>query len=519
MSGTAADLLIIYEAETEQWASYMRSVLVGPVADEGICCYDIATVTGRKSQEDFLCLVQYRCKLLILSRGLLEALCPLRRFFLARVLTPPSQVVVLLCGVPSLAPLLEQVPLQGDVYLQISSEQEAHEYTATVADIVRKGGQVTSMEPVSRRASGPDARLEKKLSAGGAVAAKAPLLLVPSRVPCEAPGEVYLLLQESVPCREAEVEFTAGMHKVRVKTTSWNDNTLSVNPPEFPAGSVGVTLYCGGVAKGKAHLQYYSSLGEVAKLLTRAADPVDFMCQAFQVCSVEQLDETLAGCLIQKLPTRGLRELQWDQQPEAGASGCSREDIPTLLHFVAQHGLRDLGSVLLQCPGAQRALHTPNRHGQTPLDLAQANGHTQLHILLQGALVREKQWPKPSLSYTCPLTESPTRWGSRQQMIERVLEQEKAISVLSSAEDDTELTKHMKRTVLQYLNEKYSDPATDDLLDMASLVDPRFKLSYIADNRKDYVKTKAVAFKPYWRGRCKLHPPQIHHHLPERRSC
>ncbi|XP_076144603.1 B-cell scaffold protein with ankyrin repeats-like isoform X1 [Alosa pseudoharengus] len=385
MSGTAADLLIIYEAEAEQWASYMRSVLVGPVADEGICCYDIAAVTGRKSQEDFLCLVQYRCKLLILSRGLLEALCPLRRFFLARVLTPPSQVVVLLCGVPSLAPLLEQVPLQGDVYLQISSEQEAHEYTATVADIVRKGGQVTSMEPVSRRASGPDARLEK-LSAGGAVAAKAPLLLVPSRVPCEAPGEVYLLLQESVPCREAEVEFTAGKHKVRVKTTSWNDNTLSVNPPEFPAGSVGVTLYCGGVAKGKAHLQYYSSLGEMANLLTRAADPVDFMCQAFQVCSVEQLDETLAGCLIQKLPTRGLRELQWDQHPEAGASGSTREDIPTLLHFVAQHGLRDLGSVLLQCPGAQRALHTPNRHGQTPLDLAQANGHTQLHILLQGAL-------------------------------------------------------------------------------------------------------------------------------------
>ncbi|XP_062372530.1 B-cell scaffold protein with ankyrin repeats-like [Sardina pilchardus] len=387
MSGTAADLLILYESEAEQWASYMRSVLSGPVAaDDGICCYDVATVTGRKSQEDFLSLAQYRCKLLILSRGLLEALCPLRRFFLARVLTPPGQVVVLLCGVPSLAPLLEQVPLQGDVYLQISSEQEAHEYTAAVADIVRRGGQATSMEPVSRRASGPDVRLEKKLSAGGAAPAKSPLLLVPSRVACEAPGEVYLLLQDSVSNREAEVEFTAGKHKVRVKATSWNDYTLCVNPPEFPAGSVGVGLYCGGVAKGKAQLQYYGSLGEVANLLSRAADPVDFMCQAFQVCSVEQLDETLAGSLMQKLPTRGFRELQWDQQPEAGASSSSREDIPTLLHLVAQHGLRDVGSVLLQCPGAQRALHTPNRHGHTPLELAHANGHTQLHILLQGAL-------------------------------------------------------------------------------------------------------------------------------------
>lgn len=151
------------------------------------------------------------------------------------------------------------------------------------------------------------------------------------------------------------------------------------------------------------------------------------------------------------------------------------------------------------------------------------------------------------------ITETPTRWGSRQQMIQRVLEQEKAISqvlkadkkvrhlvptwqdldvlesvnralsplmeftdalsgeeyvsvsylkpvlhllnnsVLSPDEDDTELTKQMKGAILQYLNEKYSDAATDDLLDMASFVDPRFKASYIADNRKDYIKTKAVA--------------------------
>lgn len=152
------------------------------------------------------------------------------------------------------------------------------------------------------------------------------------------------------------------------------------------------------------------------------------------------------------------------------------------------------------------------------------------------------------------ITETPTRWGSRQQMIERVLEQEKAITqvlkedkknrhlvptwqdidvlesvnkalsplmeftdalsgedyvsvsylkpvlhvlnnkVLAPGDDDTEeLTKHMKRAILQYLNEKYADPATDDVLDMASLVDPRFKISYIADNRKDYIKTKAVA--------------------------
>lgn len=151
------------------------------------------------------------------------------------------------------------------------------------------------------------------------------------------------------------------------------------------------------------------------------------------------------------------------------------------------------------------------------------------------------------------ITETPTRWGSRQQMIERVLEQEKAISqvlrahkktrhlvptwqdidvwesvsktlsplmeftdalsgeeyvsvsylkpvfhllnntVLPHSEEDTDLTKQMKTTILQYLNEKYSDPATNHLLDMASFVDPRFKDTYISDDRREYIKTRAAA--------------------------
>ena len=40
---------------------------------------------------------------------------------------------------------------------------------------------------------------------------------------------------------------------------------------------------------------------------------------------------------------------------------------------------------------------------------------------------------------------------------------------------ETELTQIIKTIVHDYLNEKYDDQATDDLLDIASLVDPRFK--------------------------------------------
>lgn len=94
-------------------------------------------MTSRR--EDILQLGRYKVKLLILSRSMLKGLSQLRRFFLARVLNPAVHVVVLLCGVDSLAPLLEVVPLKGDECLQISSEQDADEYLSAVTDIVQRG--------------------------------------------------------------------------------------------------------------------------------------------------------------------------------------------------------------------------------------------------------------------------------------------------------------------------------------------------------------------------------------------
>ncbi|XP_062849624.1 B-cell scaffold protein with ankyrin repeats-like [Trichomycterus rosablanca] len=378
MSKTSEELLIIFETEAKQWASYMQSVLAGSVPETGICCYDIATVTGR--QDNFQQLSHYRCKLLILSRGMLEDLCQLRRYFLACVLRPESCVVVLLCGVESIEPLLELVPLKGDECLQISSEQDAQEYRSAVLDIICRGGQTSAggMRESQRL------KLERKQSAGPA-STKSQIMILPSRVPCESPGEVYLLLREAMTSKNLEVEFSGVKKKVRVKPVNWNETTLSVTAADFPAGSVVVTLYCGGVIKGTACLHYYTAMGEISRLLKQAADPVNFMLQAFQVSSTEKLDHILASSMMKKMPTGGFQALQHDQSLAAVSSS---DDIPTLLHFAAQHGLKDLASILLQCPGAQQALRSPNRLGHTPLARAHAHGHSQLHTLLQESLAK-----------------------------------------------------------------------------------------------------------------------------------
>ncbi|XP_059210396.1 B-cell scaffold protein with ankyrin repeats-like [Centropristis striata] len=382
MSHTAEELLIIYETEAEQWATYLHSAFIGPISEAGICCYDIGTVSSR--QDDFLRLAQYSCKLLILSKGMLEGLCQKRRFFLSRVLRPAAHVVVLLCGVESLTPLLELVPLNGDECLQVSSEQDAHEYLSTVTDIVRKGVLATAenVNPLTRKLSGSEQKAEEMQSTG-AHSVRSTIAVVPSRVLCGSFMEVFILLKNQSAGRDAEVEFTCENQTLKVKPVCWNEHILCVNAPDFPAGNVSVTVYSHGVPLNKAHLQYYSNMEEITCLLARAADPVDFMCQALQESSVEKLDQKLSSMLLTGMPTGGFQGLQCEKIPKRE---LHHADVPSLLHFAAQYGFKSVCSLLLQCPGAERALHTANCRGQTPTEIAKSHGHTELHVLLKETL-------------------------------------------------------------------------------------------------------------------------------------
>uniref|UniRef100_A0A667Z4S1 B cell scaffold protein with ankyrin repeats 1 n=1 Tax=Myripristis murdjan TaxID=586833 RepID=A0A667Z4S1_9TELE len=299
--------------------TYLRSAFTGPIQEGGICCYDIATVSSRR--DDFLRLGHYKCKLLILSRGMLEALCQLRRFFLARVLNPAAHVVVLLCGVESLAPLLELVPLNGEECTQISSEQDAHEYLSTVTDIVKRG-----------------------------------MASFTSEVSCE------------------EIKCIHGNHIHMPQQRHFVMSTA-----DFPAGNVNVTLHCGGETLSRTQLQYYSTMDEITRLLRGAANPVDFI-----LCFNQ-------NSKLAKPPSAELHPV----------------DVPSLLHFAAQNGFKSVSSLLLQCPGAERALRTANRHGQTPTDIAKSHGHKELHILLKERLVTISSsaicisWVSVSASFFC----------------------------------------------------------------------------------------------------------------------
>ncbi|XP_070814650.1 ADP-ribosylation factor-related protein 1 isoform X1 [Chaetodon trifascialis] len=150
------------------------------------------------------------------------------------------------------------------------------------------------------------------------------------------------------------------------------------------------------------------------------------------------------------------------------------------------------------------------------------------------------------------ITECQTRWGSRLAMIDRILEQKKALAevlsedtktrhlvlgyqeldvlesvssalgplleftdalsgeeyvsvshlkpvlrlfnttLLAPKEDDTDMTKSLKKKILEYLNSKYEDDVTQELLDVASFLDPRYKTQYISEDNVPIIKSRLV---------------------------
>ncbi|XP_071344173.1 E3 SUMO-protein ligase ZBED1-like [Trachinotus anak] len=66
-------------------------------------------------------------------------------------------------------------------------------------------------------------------------------------------------------------------------------------------------------------------------------------------------------------------------------------------------------------------------------------------------------------------------------------------NLLQVNEGDTQLTKEMKTKIMAYLDENYAGPDSDDLLDMATLMDPRFKVQYIRPEKVVATKMRAVS--------------------------
>ena len=134
--GNTKDILVIYEQEAEEWALYLKSLFGHIVNEGGILLYNLEASSFK--HRELFSLPCYKCKLLILSCGLLNCLNRKRSYFLEQVLKPPDNVVILLCGVENSEILYEILTLDGGSK-EISTDQEPEEYLSVVTGIIQPG--------------------------------------------------------------------------------------------------------------------------------------------------------------------------------------------------------------------------------------------------------------------------------------------------------------------------------------------------------------------------------------------
>ncbi|KAI4885812.1 hypothetical protein NFI96_022422 [Prochilodus magdalenae] len=64
--------------------------------------------------------------------------------------------------------------------------------------------------------------------------------------------------------------------------------------------------------------------------------------------------------------------------------------------------------------------------------------------------------------------------------------------ILQVRENDTDLTKTIKNSTLEYLNSKYEDPEVEELISLATMLDPRFHTQYMGPEEIQFMKARAV---------------------------
>uniref|UniRef100_A0A674IDS0 B-cell scaffold protein with ankyrin repeats n=1 Tax=Terrapene triunguis TaxID=2587831 RepID=A0A674IDS0_9SAUR len=371
------DILVIYEEEAEEWALYLKSLFKHIIKEEGILLYNLETLSFQHLGSHSLSC--YRCKLLILSNGLLKCLDQKRRYFLDRVLEPPGRVVILLCGVEN-SDVLHEILTLDQRSQEISTDQDPEEYLSIVAGVIQQDYRDHSEVNLQLDEGGvsvkTDVSLETEVVSETLETIRPSVLVLPERISCENPGEIFILLRDEI-TETVEIEFITDNQRIRTQPAFWNQKVRCMKALDFPAGPVNVNVYCGGVIKAVTQIEYYTA--------------------AFKFSSVEKLDSTLT--FLVKSKESAYEFSAFPNEVHHQQANSYWEELPTLLHCAAKFGLKNLATLLLQCPEASQACRIANKHGEKPAHIAGKHGHNELQKIIQELQsvgdqsgVRQKAW-------------------------------------------------------------------------------------------------------------------------------
>ncbi|KAM3606441.1 uncharacterized protein V6R79_016263 [Siganus canaliculatus] len=418
---SAHEVLILHTADAHEWAAYLQNILKSTrkFHKRSILLYAVGP-DDQLHGYNFECFQSCKCIVLLLTGTLLDMLCERDlQEALQRLLQPPNRVVPLLCGV-SEEDVFTDIFTDWSSWRKLSAEDDPSVYTSTILDSITD---FDNRHAVTEHTS--EAAAEEQLHNAVSFSAEDPttdkkeeapigrqeevvprdeetessrnsesvetndascftcVTVQPNRVQCGEGQKIFIIFKHKIDAQSAvEVEFSSKDVAVkRVSPTVENEYTLSVTAPDMPAGEVALSMVTDQSPVSLMPVTYYTCMGEVSRYLEVIADPVNFICQAFNLTSNsrESLDSMLTDSFKSRMPANGLQLFGIKQIEEDNMASYQRnEELPTLLHFAAKYGLKKLTTILLQCPGVLQAYSVMNKHGDYPNTLAEKSGFSDL---------------------------------------------------------------------------------------------------------------------------------------------
>ncbi|XP_041644699.1 phosphoinositide 3-kinase adapter protein 1 [Cheilinus undulatus] len=412
-AASATEILILHTVDGQEWATYLQQILKScrKLPKDSTLLYAVGPADQLHGYQ-FQSLQSCRCTVLLLTGTFLDMLYdPELQGALQTLLHPPHRVVALLCGVSEDEILTERFEDWLD-WRKISAADEPAVYVSTILECINdnrgagaqhvgKAAAKSDMTEASTAENPIAPETEEVVSEGLKDPARKDdvttgnstdvdistpmhstcITVQPNRVLCGEPEKLFIVFTHKVQ-PAAEVEFSLKNHPAkRVQGTVENEYTISVLAPDMPAGVVSLTMHTDQSCTSLMPVTYYTTMGEVSRLLQNATDPVNFMCQAFNLApsATESLDTMLTDSLKSRMPVNSLQLFGIKQIEEDNMAAYQRnEEYPTLLHFAAKYGFKKLTTILLQCPGALQAYSVMNKNGDYPNTLAQKSGFNDL---------------------------------------------------------------------------------------------------------------------------------------------
>ncbi|CAM4726972.1 unnamed protein product [Leuciscus chuanchicus] len=420
------EVLVVHTSEASEWAEYLQQILATSCnfLEGSVILYDVNEQICQKNYELF---GSSKCIMLLLSTAFLDMQHdPDLQDTFRELLQPPHKVVAFLCGV-SERQVSSDYFEHWEHWRKLNSEDEPSVYVSTVLECIddesisehhcentyeielEERMDDFTISEIPDILTLPDENEHHQMNGNDLcpteqtcsnVAAEPQddqicLTVQPDRIPCGNHVNIYIIMAKKfVDESNLEVEFHS-QHSTpqRMPGTLVNDCIVTVQSPDMPSGKVSLTLYNNESVVYSTTVTYFTEMEEICRYLEKATDPMQFMCQAFDITSKvpESLDHLLADSLEEHMPLNGLQVFGIGQIADNTEANNRNVELPTLLHFSAKYGLKKLTSLLMRCPGALQAYSVMNKDGDYPNKLAEKNGFYDLRHFMDEYVETESQ--------------------------------------------------------------------------------------------------------------------------------